>query len=170
MTTDVGWAGERPLAGDRIRLAGLRVFAHHGALPHEAELGQVFVIDVDAGLDLRPAGRGDDLALTLDYGRLAREVAALVTSTRRRLIEAVAEDVAAHVLADPRVLDVRVRVTKPSAPIPADALVSVEVVRTRRDAGARAAGGATTGPGDTRPPDMGPPDTRPPDGEEELRR
>jgi dihydroneopterin aldolase len=165
MTTDDGGAGDRSLARDRIRLAGLRVFAHHGALPHEAELGQVFVIDVDAGLDLAPAGRADDLDLTLDYGRLAREVAALVTSTRRRLIEAVAEDVAAHVLADPRVLDVRVRVAKPSAPIPADALVSVEVVRTRRDAGARTAGGATTGRATA-----GRATTGPTDGEEELRR
>ena len=165
MTTDEGGTGERSLARDRIRLAGLRVFAHHGALPHEAELGQVFVIDVDAGLDLGPAGRADDLDLTLDYGRLAREVRERVTSTRRRLIEAVAEDVAAHVLADPRVLDVRVRVTKPSAPIPVDALVSVEVVRTRRDAGALTAGGATTGRATAGPADREPPDTK-----EELRR
>jgi dihydroneopterin aldolase len=141
-----GPAGARPPAGDRIRLSGLRVFAHHGALPHEAELGQVFVIDVDAGLDLGPAGRADDLALTLDYGRLAGEVAALVGARRRRLIEAVAEDVAAHVLADPRVGDVRVRVTKPHAPLPADAVVSVEVARARPGAGGPRPGGATTGP------------------------
>jgi dihydroneopterin aldolase len=133
------------MTGDRIRLTGLRVFAHHGALPHEAELGQVFVIDVDAGLDLGPAGRADDLAMTLDYGRLAGELAELVASRRRRLIEAVAEDVAAHVLAHPRVQDVRVRVAKPHAPIPADAAVSVEVVRSAREAGGPARPGATTG-------------------------
>jgi dihydroneopterin aldolase len=139
-----GPAGAPASLGDRVRLEGLRVFAHHGVLPHEAALGQVFVIDVDAGIDLAPAGRHDDLALTLDYGRLAGEIAGLVSSTRRRLIEAVAEDVAAHVLADERVGDVRVRVTKPHAPLPVDAAVSVEIARRRRSAGDEAAGGVTT--------------------------
>jgi 7,8-dihydroneopterin aldolase/epimerase/oxygenase len=139
-----GLAGAPASLGDRVRLEGLRVFAHHGVLPHEAALGQVFVIDVDAGIDLAPAGRHDDLALTLDYGRLAREIAGLVSSTRRRLIEAVAEDVAAHVLTDERVGDVRVRVTKPHAPLPVDAVVSVEIARRRPPAGDQAAGGVTT--------------------------
>ena len=117
--------------GDRIRLGGLRVFAHHGALAHEAERGQVFVVDVDLGMDLAPAGASDDLEQTLDYGRLAGAVAEIVGGRRRRLLEAVAEDVAQVVLRDPRVRDVRVRVTKPHAPLPVDAEVSVEIVRRR---------------------------------------
>jgi dihydroneopterin aldolase len=124
---------EAGVAGDRIRLTGLRVFAHHGALAHEAEHGQVFVIDVDLGMDLAPAGTSDDLDQTVDYGRLAKAVAEVVAGRRRKLIEAVAEDVARLVLGDPRVRDVRVRVTKPHAPIAVDAEVSVEVVRGRSD-------------------------------------
>jgi dihydroneopterin aldolase len=116
---------------DRVRLSNLRVFAHHGALPHERELGQVFVIDVDLGMDLAPAGTSDDLTRTLHYGHLAKAVAALVQSTPRNLIEAVAEDVAALVLRDERVHDVRVTVTKPHAPIAVDAEVSVEITRSR---------------------------------------
>ena len=116
---------------DRIRLSGLRVFAHHGALPHERELGQVFVIDVDLGMDLEPAGRSDDLAMTVHYGELAQAVHALVHATARQLIEAVAEDVAALVLRDERVHDVRVKVTKPHAPLPVDAEVAVEITRSR---------------------------------------
>jgi len=66
----------------------------------------------------------------------AAHLAELVAGTRRRLIEAVAEDVAALVLTDPRVSQARVRVTKPHAPIAADAEVAVEVVRGRGGDGA----------------------------------
>jgi dihydroneopterin aldolase len=121
------------LGGDRIRLSGLRVFGHHGALPHERELGQLFVVDVDLGMDLAPAAAGDDLARTIHYGELAEGIAAVVQAMSHKLIETVAEDVAELVLRDKRVRDVRVRVTKPHAPLPVDAEVSVELVRTRQD-------------------------------------
>jgi dihydroneopterin aldolase len=139
------------VSGDRILLRGLRVFGHHGALLHEAELGQVFVIDLELALDLAPAGRADDLAKTVDYGSLAGRVAELVAGRPRQLVEAVAEDVAGLVLADGRVREVRVRVAKPHAPLPVDAAeVAVEVVRGRTvggsgglksEAGTQAAGG-----------------------------
>jgi dihydroneopterin aldolase len=121
------------VTGDRIHLRGLRVFGRHGILPHEAELGQVFVIDLELAVDLAAAGRDDDLASTVDYGRLAGRVAELVAGRPRRLVEAVAEDVAGLVLADGRVREVRVRVAKPHAPLPVDAAeVAVEVVRGRQ--------------------------------------
>jgi dihydroneopterin aldolase len=120
------------VSGDRILLRGLRVFGHHGQLPHETELGQVFVIDLELALDLGPAGRADDLGKTVDYGQLAGRVAELVAGRPRRLVEAVAEDVASMVLADGRVDEVRVRVAKPHAPLPVDAAeVAVELVRGR---------------------------------------
>jgi 7,8-dihydroneopterin aldolase/epimerase/oxygenase len=120
------------VSADRILLRGLRVFGRHGALPHEAELGQVFVIDLELALDLGPAGRADDLGETVDYGHLAGRVAELVAGRPRRLVEAVAEDVASLVLADGRVEQVRVRVAKPHAPLPVDAAeVAVELVRAR---------------------------------------
>jgi 7,8-dihydroneopterin aldolase/epimerase/oxygenase len=121
------------VSGDRILLRGLRVFGHHGALPHETELGQVFVIDLELALDLGPAGRSDDLGQTVDYGNLAGRVAELVAGRPRRLVEAVAEDVAGLVLADGRVQEVRVRVAKPHAPLAVDAAeVAVELVRAQR--------------------------------------
>jgi dihydroneopterin aldolase len=118
-------------AGDRILIRNLRVLGHHGVLAHEAERGQVFVVDLDLAVDLAPAGRSDELDRTIDYGALTARVAELVAGSRRQLIEAVAEDVAALVLADRRVSRARVRVTKPHAPIAVDAEVAVEVVRGR---------------------------------------
>lgn len=117
--------------GDRILIRNLRAFGHHGVLAEEAERGQVFVVDLDLSLDLAPAGSADELDRTVDYGALTARVAELVAGTRRQLLEAVASDVAALVLADQRVLEVRVRVTKPHAPLGVDAEVAVEVVRGR---------------------------------------
>src|SRR6266536_489157 len=95
------------------------------------ERGQVFVIDLDLALDLEPAGRSDELDHTIDYGGLTARVAELVAGNRRQLLEAVAADVADLALADQRVEQVRVRVTKPHAPLGVDAEVAVEVVRGR---------------------------------------
>jgi dihydroneopterin aldolase len=117
---------------DRIRLSGLRVFAHHGVLAHEKDLGQVLVVDLDVAIDLAPAAASDDLADTLDYGALAAAAAALVGSTSHDLLEAVAGDLAELVMRDARVSAVTVTVTKPSAPLPVDAQVSVQLTRTRR--------------------------------------
>jgi dihydroneopterin aldolase len=120
------------VSSDRILVRGLRVFGHHGVLAHETDLGQVFVIDLELALDLGPAGRTDDLGETVDYGSLAGRVAERVGGRPRRLVEAVAEDVASLVLADERVHEVRVRVAKPHAPLPVDAAeVAVELVRSR---------------------------------------
>jgi 7,8-dihydroneopterin aldolase/epimerase/oxygenase len=119
------------VTGDRILLQGLRVRGRHGVLPHERELGQLFVVDLELRLDLSAAGRSDDLGDTVDYGELAGRVAEVVGGRPRRLLEALAEDLAALALTDRRVETVRVRVAKPQAPLPADATVAVELVRGR---------------------------------------
>jgi dihydroneopterin aldolase len=120
---------------DRILLSDLRVRGHHGVLAHEAQLGQVFVIDLELELDLGPAGRSDHLDATVDYGSLAGRVAEVVGGRPRKLLEALAEDLAQLVLADERVCRVRVRVTKPQAPLPVDGRVAVEIVRDREAMG-----------------------------------
>lgn len=114
---------------DRITVSGIEVFAHHGVLPHERELGQRFVIDVVLELDLAPAAASDDVTDTVHYGELAADVAALVAGEPVGLIETVAERVAARCLADPRVTATEVTVHKPAAPLP---VVAAEVAVTVR--------------------------------------
>lgn len=117
---------------DRITIRDLEVFAHHGVLPHERELGQRFVLDLVLELDLSAAGRSDDLADTVHYGELAGDVAALVAGEPVDLIEALAQRVADRCLADGRVVATEVTVRKPSAPLPVLAReVAVTIRRTR---------------------------------------
>ncbi len=48
-------------SGDRIILSDLGFFGYHGVMPEEAVLGQRFFVDLVCGIDLREAGRTDDL-------------------------------------------------------------------------------------------------------------
>lgn len=117
---------------DRIVIAGLEVWAHHGVLPHEAEVGQRFVVDVALELDLARAGASDDLADTVDYGALGQRIHAVVAGPPRKLIEAVAADVADLCLEDERVEAVEVVLHKPDAPFTVPAREArVEVRRAR---------------------------------------
>jgi len=117
---------------DRIELTGIEVWARHGALPEEKVESQPFVVDVSVFLDVGPAAASDDLAETVDYGKLARDVHDLVAGESHNLIETVAGRVADLAMDDHRVERVIVTVHKPQAPITVEfGDVSVTVDRTR---------------------------------------
>ena len=72
-------------------------------------------------VDLAAAGISDDLADTIDYGAVAATVHDRLTGPAHDLVEAVAADVAAAVLAhDQRIDAVEVTVHKPQAPVGVD--------------------------------------------------
>lgn len=119
-------------AGDRITLAGLEAFAHHGVFDFERERGQRFVIDASVAVDLRAAAAGDALDRTVHYGELADAIVDAVQRDPVDLIETVAERVAGVALGFDGVREACVTVHKPDAPIEAEfADVSVTVVRRR---------------------------------------
>lgn len=104
---------------DRIELRGLRLAAIVGVLPHERTTAQPLEIDLDVVTDLAPAGRSDELEDTIDYGALCDAVEAAVAAARPRLLEALAERVAATVLAqDDRIAEVVVALRKLRPPVP----------------------------------------------------
>lgn len=117
---------------DSIQLTGLRVFAFHGVLMGEREVGQEFVIDTKLELDLSAAAQSDDVANTIHYGELAEAIALAVQRDPVNLIESVAQRVVDLALAYSSVTSVTVTVHKPSAPItiPFDD-VSVTLTRGR---------------------------------------
>ena len=124
---------------DTIELRGLTFYGYHGAHDEEQRLGQRFVVDVRMGIDLGPAGRRDDLSLTADYGLIAETVRGIVEGPPFRLIEALAESIAAAILeGHALVAEVQVRVAKPSAPVAVapTGLVAVEIRRRRATASA----------------------------------
>ncbi|MHB1987370.1 MAG: dihydroneopterin aldolase [Acidimicrobiales bacterium] len=116
---------------DRIEVTGLRVLGRHGVLPEERERSQPFEIDLEIEADLAMAASSDDLAVTVDYGAVVGQVTELVATRRFQLLEALAEAVAACVLAAPRALAVTVTVRKLRPPVAAD-LGSVAVTLRRQ--------------------------------------
>ncbi|HEV8557836.1 MAG TPA: dihydroneopterin aldolase [Actinophytocola sp.] len=118
---------------DRITLTGLRVRGHHGVFDHERRDGQDFLVDITVWIDLNLSAHTDDLDDTLDYGALAARAAEIVGGEPRRLIEAVAGEIAADIMADSRVHAAEVTIHKPDAPIPLSFTdVAVTVRRSRR--------------------------------------
>jgi dihydroneopterin aldolase len=120
---------------DRIIVDRIGVFAYHGVADEEQRIGQRFHISLEARVDCRRAGASDDVADTVSYADLA-DIAVRVAEGRRfRLIEALAEKIAADILtAHAAVQSILVRVDKPSAPVPhlIDG-VAVVIERSRHD-------------------------------------
>lgn len=102
---------------DRIELKGMAFFGRHGCLAQEREKGQRFLVDAVLYLDAREAGRTDDLQHTVDYAAVFASIRGIVEGTPRNLIEAVAEEIAAHILAKYPLQRVEIAVHKPMAPI-----------------------------------------------------
>lgn len=104
--------------GDVIELRGLRLAGVVGVLPHEQAQAQPLELDLDIRLDLAVAGTSDDLGDTADYGALCAATEQVVTTSSYALLEALAERVAATLLAaDPRIAAVTVWVRKLRPPV-----------------------------------------------------
>lgn len=58
--------------GDKLILRGLKFHGFHGVKPEERALGQKFLIDVDAWMDLQAAGKSDCLSDTISYTEIYR--------------------------------------------------------------------------------------------------
>lgn len=120
------------MSDERIELRGLRVLVRCGNDDTEREVPQPLEIDLDVVVDLTAAGASDDLADTVDYGTLARDVLAVVEGEPVDLIETLAQRIAEVCLVDARVQWTEVTVHKPDAPIEATfADVALTIHRSR---------------------------------------
>ncbi len=118
--------------GDLIVLSGMVFMGRHGVHEHEQRIAQPFEVDVEMAMDLRPAGASDDLARTVDYGRVFAACREIVEGPSVRLIETLAERIADAVLAAYPVDAVTVRVRKPKVGLPGPlAYAGVEIRRSR---------------------------------------
>lgn len=128
---------ERPVA-DVIELRGLRILGRHGVLEEEKARAQPFEIDLEMEVDLRAAGRSDDLSATVDYGAVAESVTRVVQGEHADLMEHLAERIAHAVVVGarpgPAVSAVTVTVRKLRPPVPVDmAYAGVRIHRRRED-------------------------------------
>ena len=118
---------------DKICVSGMMFYGYHGVYSEENKLGQRFKADVILKLDLRVAGKCDDLDKTVDYGNVYNVVKQIIEGPPKKLIEAVAEDIADQLLKTfSRVQECVVKVIKPEPPIAGHFdSIAVELTRSR---------------------------------------
>jgi 7,8-dihydroneopterin aldolase/epimerase/oxygenase len=121
---------------DRILLRSIEFYGYHGVPAAERRIGHRFSVDVALPLDLAGAGRSDALDATVDYGDLCRRVLEVGQGPSVRLIETLAERIAAACLeAYPAVAAVQVTIRKLLPPLPATVAAAEVEIHRQRDPG-----------------------------------
>lgn len=103
---------------DSIQVSGIRAYGYVGYLPEERVLGQWFEVDLTLWVDLSPAGKSDDINDTLDYREAIAIVKEQITTSKFALVEKLVSAIAEQLLSLEKVNKVRVKLSKPAAPIP----------------------------------------------------
>ncbi|MBN1488896.1 MAG: dihydroneopterin aldolase [Phycisphaerae bacterium] len=117
---------------DRIEIKDLLARGIIGVNDWEREHKQDILINIVLWADLRAVGLSDDLADSVNYRSVAKQVLEHTESAQRLTVEALATDIARLCLAIAGVERVRVRVEKPSA-VRFARSVGVEIEREARD-------------------------------------
>lgn len=117
---------------DRILLEGLECSAHIGVPDEERAHKQKVWVDLELEADLSAAAASDDPAEILDYAKVYDTVLKLVEEKPRRLVEALAVEIADLLLyAYPAIETVKVRVWKKPADLKKLARVAAEITKKR---------------------------------------
>ena len=108
----------------KIKISGLRVFAHHGVFDFERQNGQDFYIDAVVWMHGNKAAMTDDLGDTVHYGTLSQAIVENVRNEPVDLIETLAQRLLDLVLnfggPTSPIRKAKITVHKPNAPIPYD--------------------------------------------------
>lgn len=103
---------------DKIIIKNLEVYANHGVLKEERELGQKFLVNCSMYLDTKKAAEEDDLRETIDYGKVCFRITRFLTDHTYKLIETAADKLAKELLYTIPVIEkIDLEVYKPWAPV-----------------------------------------------------
>lgn len=100
---------------DIVYIKELQIETIIGIYDWERKQKQTVSLDLDMGADIRPAAASEDIAMALDYKAVSKRLIAFVEGSEFLLIETMAEQIAALVLAEFSVPWLRLRVGKPGA-------------------------------------------------------
>lgn len=101
-----------------IMINDISCYGYHGALAEEQVLGQEFRVSLELSLGAA-APKRDLLSETVDYRCAVDIVRRIMEGPPRRLLETLAEEIAADILTLPGIEEVKIRLCKVHPPIPA---------------------------------------------------
>ena len=103
---------------DKIIMKGLIFYGYHGALKEEKELGQRFIVDAKLYIDLKKAGKTDDLDHTVNYKDIYETIKEIVENEQYNLLEALAERICGDILNSfDAIQRIDVKIRKPETPV-----------------------------------------------------
>ena len=105
------------MSADRIILQGMRFYGYHGVNAEEKALGQTYLVDLEAQIDLSRPGLTDSIKDTVSYTHIYRAVKGIIEGESRNLLESLAHGISERVFAEFPLESVTVTVKKPSPPI-----------------------------------------------------
>ena len=100
---------------DTVFIRGLKAASVIGCYDWERGIRQTLVIDLQLRADFAHAAQSDALEDALDYAAISQRVIAVCEESRFQLLEALAEHLAAIVLAEFSIERLRMTITKPGA-------------------------------------------------------
>lgn len=112
-----------------IKLNDIRVYAYHGCLVEEGQIGSDYIVDLEVKADLSQASESDALSDTVDYVQLLKIVRREM-ATRSKLLEHVGQRIVDSTLQEiGKVREVSVAIAKINPPIGGD-VREVRVIMT----------------------------------------
>jgi dihydroneopterin aldolase len=115
---------------DTVLIRGLACHCIVGILDFERLTSQALLLDLELSADFRRIEHPKDYANIVDYGAVSAEVKAKVEAGEYLLLETLADDVCADLLARYPITSVTLEIRKPEAVEAAD-WVGIRVVRPR---------------------------------------
>jgi len=117
----------------KIFVEKMKVYAYHGCLNWEKEIGQYFLITLELTLKGGFFQNQDDIECTIDYADVCSFVESTVRDGSFNLLESLADEIATSLLLRyPSLSGVDVTVEKPDAPVPVSfQSIGVTVSRSR---------------------------------------
>ena len=118
---------------DRIVVEGIEFYGYHGAFYEEQVVGHRYLVDAEIRTDTQTAAASDSLPDAVNYAEVARRIVEVGTREQYRLLEALAERIAAVILKEYEgVESIRLKVCKERPPMDTIAArVCVEIERAR---------------------------------------
>lgn len=116
---------------DKVFIEGLVIEALIGNYDWERRAPQRLRFDLWMDCDCRTAGLSDKVADTVDYAKVVDRMSEICASSRYRLLEALAEEIAARLLDEFPVVALTLRASKPDAILAAKD-VGIKISRARK--------------------------------------
>jgi dihydroneopterin aldolase len=83
---------------DRIFIKNLSVLSRIGLTDRERQRKQKVIVDLEVFVDLRGAGKTDDMARTINYKEILERVRKIALAREYKLLEQLAEEIASSLL------------------------------------------------------------------------